>query len=215
MASNTAESNFRSAFQSFGARGGIAATDSSGTGSSSGAGGAFGRASDWFGGVRSQVAGYVPVSLGGNGGQPQEEDWLGLTWFQRMAGFALCVAGGIACFMIAFFVGLPMFVISPSKFATSFTFGSILMMLSFALLRGPMAHLRALTSRERLPFTGAYLGSMIFTLYASLGANSFLLTIIGTVVQILALVYYFTSYSPFSGRSLRFGSSMAGGLLPL
>ncbi|KAF9401457.1 protein transport protein sft2 [Mortierella sp. AD011] len=164
--SSNAESNFRSAFQSFGARGGVSATDS--TGSGSGSGGAFDRASSWFGGVRNQVAGYVPISLGGSGGQPQEEDWLGLTWFQRMAGFALCVAGGVACFMIAFFVGLPMFVISPSKFATSFTLGSILMMTSFALLRGPMAHVKALITKERLPFTGAYFGSMVFTLYASL-----------------------------------------------
>ncbi|KAF9114573.1 hypothetical protein BGX27_010456 [Mortierella sp. AM989] len=212
MSSNTAESNFRNAFQSFGARGGVTATDSAGSGSSSG--GAFDRASSWFGGVRNQVAGYVPVALGGGGGQPQEEDWLGLTWFQRMAGFALCVAGGVACFMIAFFVGLPLFVISPSKFATSFTLGSILMMSSFALLRGPTAHFKALITRERLPFTAAYLGSMIFTLYASLIANSFILTIIGTIVEILALVWYFTSYSPFSARSAR-SLSLGTSLLPL
>ncbi|KAI7828258.1 hypothetical protein BC939DRAFT_500911 [Gamsiella multidivaricata] len=194
------ENNFRNAFSSFGAQGGFAATDST-TGSGS-TGGAFGHASDWFGGVRSQVAGYVPASLGGSGGQPQEEDWLGLTWFQRMAGFALCVAGGVACFMIAFFVGLPMLVLSPSKFATSFTLG-------------PMAHLKALTSRERLPFTGAYVGSMVFTLYASLIAKSFFLTAIGTIIEIQALAWYFRSYSPFTGRSIGLGSSMAGGLLPI
>ncbi|KAG0353990.1 hypothetical protein BGZ54_001904, partial [Gamsiella multidivaricata] len=198
------ENNFRNAFSSFGAQGGFAATDST-TGSGS-TGGAFGHASDWFGGVRSQVAGYVPASLGGSGGQPQEEDWLGLTWFQRMAGFALCVAGGVACFMIAFFVGLPMLVLSPSKFATSFTLGSILLMTSFALLKGPMAHLKALTSRERLPFTGAYVGSMVFTLYASLIAKSFFLTAIGTIIEIQALAWYFRSYSPFTGRSIGLGS---------
>ncbi|KAF9419178.1 protein transport protein sft2 [Entomortierella beljakovae] len=166
MPSDSAESNFRNAFKSFGARGGVSATDNAGSSSSSGSG--FDAASSWFGNVRNQVAGYVPVSLGGGNGQPQEEDWLGLTWFQRMAGFALCVAGGLACFMIAFFVGLPMFVISPTKFATSFTLGSILMMTSFALLRGPMAHVKSLITKERLPFTGAYFGSMIFTLYVSL-----------------------------------------------
>lgn len=78
MSSNT-ESNFRNAFKNFGARGGVAAADT--TASSSGSGSAFNRASDWFGGVRSQVSGYVPISMGG-GAQPQEEDWLGLTWFQ-------------------------------------------------------------------------------------------------------------------------------------
>ncbi|KAK5809630.1 Got1/Sft2-like family-domain-containing protein [Linnemannia elongata] len=211
MSSNT-ESNFRNAFKNFGARGGVAATDT--TASSSGSGSAFNRASDWFGGVRSQVSGYVPISMGG-GAQPQEEDWLGLTWFQRMAGFAICVAGGLACFMIAFFVGLPLLVIKPSKFATSFTLGSILFMASFALLKGPVAHLKALFSRERLPFTGAYLGSMIFVLFSSLYLNNYFLTIIGTVIEIFALLYYFTSYSPFSGGSIRLGSRMASGLLPI
>ncbi|KAG0046891.1 protein transport protein sft2 [Gryganskiella cystojenkinii] len=210
MSSNT-ESNFRNAFKNFGARGGVAATDS--TSGSSSTDGAFGRASSWLGGVRTQVQGYVPVSLGGT--PQQEEDWLGLSWFQRMAGFAICVAGGLACFMIAFFVGLPLLLVSPSKFATSFTLGSLLLMTSFALLRGPMAHLKALTSKERLPFTAAYLGSMIFTLWASLGAGSYPLTIVGTVVEIFALLYYFTSYSPFSGGSIRLGSRMASGLLPI
>ena len=45
-----------------------------------------------------------------------------------MAGFAICVAGGLACFMISFFVGVPLLWIKPSKFATSFTLGSILLM---------------------------------------------------------------------------------------
>ncbi|KAG0292477.1 protein transport protein sft2 [Linnemannia gamsii] len=210
MSTNT-ESNFRNAFKNFGARGGVAAAD---TGASSSGSGAFNRASDWFGGVRSQVSGYVPVSMGG-GAQPQEEDWLGLTWFQRMAGFAICVAGGLACFMIAFFIGLPMLLLKPSKFATSFTLGSILLMASFALLKGPAAHLKALISKERLPFTVAYLGSMIFVLYSSLVMGKYIQNKIGTVIEILALLYYFTSYSPFSGGSIRLGSRMASGLLPI
>ncbi|KAF9209018.1 protein transport protein sft2 [Haplosporangium sp. Z 27] len=207
--SNNAESNFRNAFKNFGARGGVSATDNA----TSSSGGSLGQASNWFGNVRNQVSGYVPVSLGGTS-QPQEEDWLGLSWFQRMAGFAICVAGGLACFMIAFFVGLPLLLLKPSKFATSFTLGSILLMASFALLRGPMTHLKALISKERLPFTGAYIGSMVFVLYSSLVANSYILTIIGTVIEVLALVYYFTSYSPFSTGSIRLGTRMAG-ILPV
>lgn len=111
-----------------------------------------------------------------------------------------------------------------------------------------MAHLKALISKERLPFTAVYFGSMIFVLWASLGvstgptlclmvrakrsgsltnrtktnnvvlhsqAQSYILTIIGTVIEILALLYYFTSYSPFSTGSIRLGSRMAGGLLPV
>ncbi|KAG0258126.1 hypothetical protein DFQ27_004796 [Actinomortierella ambigua] len=144
---NSAESNFRNAFKSFGARGGISVTDNASASSDSGA---FSRASDWFGGVRSQVSGYVPVSLGGSSGQQQqqEEDFLGLTWFQRMAGFAICALGGIACFAI------------------------------------------------------------------TAGIFGFFLTIIGSVIQIMALLWYFTSYSPFGTNQIRLGSRMTS-LLPV
>jgi len=45
-----------------------------------------------------------------------------------MAGFAICVLGGVACFFIAFFLGIPLLLINPAKFATGFTLGSILFM---------------------------------------------------------------------------------------
>ncbi|KAG0073980.1 hypothetical protein BGZ92_003602 [Podila epicladia] len=102
--SNT-ESSFRNAFKNFGARGGVSAGASGVSGSNRPEASGFGsRASNWFGGVRSQVSGYVPVSLGGSQ-QPVEESWLDLTWFQRMAGFGICLAGGLACFMISLFNG--------------------------------------------------------------------------------------------------------------
>jgi hypothetical protein len=97
--SSSTESNFRNAFKNFGARGGVAASD---TAASSSGGGAFNRASDWLGGVRSQVSGYVPVSMGG-AAQPQEEDWLGLSWFQVLFFFQ--------------FINLFLFIVPPPKIA--------------------------------------------------------------------------------------------------
>lgn len=47
--------------------------------------------------------------------------------------------------------------------------GSILILVSVAMLRGPMQHLRHMMSVERLPFTLTYLGTMALTLYFSLG----------------------------------------------
>lgn len=49
--------------------------------------------------------------------------------------------------------------------------GSILMLLSVALLRGPWAHVKHMMSIERLPFTVAYIGTMVLTLYFSLGVS--------------------------------------------
>ena len=49
--------------------------------------------------------------------------------------------------------------------------GSILILISIAMLRGPMAHIRHMMSVERLPFTLSYLGTMAMTLYFSLGVS--------------------------------------------
>lgn len=49
--------------------------------------------------------------------------------------------------------------------------GSILILISIAMLRGPMAHIRHMMSVERLPFTISYLGTMAMTLYFSLGVS--------------------------------------------
>ncbi|KAF9206382.1 hypothetical protein BGZ59_011690 [Podila verticillata] len=207
------ESSFRNAFKNFGARSGVSAGASGVSNTSRSTTSGFGgRASNWFGGVQNQVSGYVPVSLGGSQ-QPVEESWLDLTWFQRMAGFSICIAGGLACFMIAFFVGIPLIVGRPSKFAVSFTLGSLLWMASFAILRGPMTHLRALVSKERILFTITYFGSMAFVLVASLYLRSQLLTLVGTVIEGFAFLWYFASYSPFSGGSIRLGTQI-GSLLP-
>ena len=61
-------------------------------------------------------------------------------------------------------------------------------MYSFALLNGPIAHLKHILSRERLPFTVAYLGSMIATLYFAIGVSNF--KKIWVVIYIFVLVYY-------------------------
>jgi hypothetical protein len=49
--------------------------------------------------------------------------------------------------------------------------GSILVLVSVALLRGPLSHLKHMISKERLPFTISYLGSMFLTLYAAIGVK--------------------------------------------
>ncbi|KAG2172012.1 hypothetical protein INT43_001489 [Umbelopsis isabellina] len=88
--------------------------------------------------------------------------------------------------------------------------GSILMLISVALLRGPWAHVKHMMSLERLPFTAAYLGTMGLTLYFSLGARNYILTIISAVLQIIALLWYFGSYIPGGVATLRYGSWMVG-----
>lgn len=49
--------------------------------------------------------------------------------------------------------------------------GSILVLVSVALLRGPLSHMKHMLSKERIPFTVSYLGSMALTLYAAIGVS--------------------------------------------
>lgn len=53
-----------------------------------------------------------------------------------------------------------MLLLVPSKFATSFTLGSMLFIVAFAMLRGPRAVLRQLVSPDKAIFSVIYLASI-------------------------------------------------------
>ncbi|KAG2199437.1 hypothetical protein INT47_011549 [Mucor saturninus] len=154
-------------------------------------------ASNAFSNVSNSVQGYIP--LGGNT-EEEEDPWYQLSRVERVMAFALCLVLGIGCFALSFFF-LPIF---PGKFAATFT-------LSVALLRGPLSHMQHMLTKERIPFTVSYLGSMALTLYAALGLRTTLLTIIFAIIQIIALLWYVGSYIPGGISTLRYGTSYIGG----
>ncbi|CAG8503651.1 21296_t:CDS:2 [Cetraspora pellucida] len=142
--------------------------------------------SNFFGSIGNRVQGYIPLT---NNNGEQDDDWFTLTRWQA-------------------FVSLPLLAINPRKFVVTYTMGSLLILSSFALLHGPLAHLRHIFSRERLPFTIAYLGSMVATLYFAIGLRNTILTIIFSAIQVIALIWYTVSYLPGGTSTLRFGSRM-------
>ncbi|CAO3681637.1 unnamed protein product [Rhizopus stolonifer] len=160
-------------------------------------------ASNTFSNVSSTVQGYIPI---GTNVEEEEEPWYQLSQLERVMAFALCLALGIGCFCLSFFF-LPLFL---GKFAATFTLGSVLILLSVALLRGPWSHIQHMISMERLPFTLSYVGSMVLTLYAALGARNLILIIIFSALQIIALIWYVGSYIPGGVATLRYGTSYIG-----
>jgi len=82
-------------------------------------------------------------------------------------------------------------------------------MVGFAVLQGPLAHLKHITSPERLPFSGAYFGSLALTLYFAIARQAYLPTLICAIVQCAALVTYFLSNFPGGTTTLIFGARMA------
>nr|CAG8544880.1 6622_t:CDS:2 [Entrophospora candida]CAG8618063.1 14116_t:CDS:2 [Entrophospora candida] len=124
-----------------------------------------GNTSSFFGSIGNRVQGYLPLN-----NAEVEEPWYALSKWQRFIGFGVFFAGGAFLFLIAFLT-LPLLAIKPRKFAATYTVGSVMIIISFALLHGPMAYLKHVTSRERLPFSIAYFGSLVATLYFAIGVN--------------------------------------------
>jgi len=147
----------------------------------------------------------------------EEEAYFALSRWDRLLGFGACLLGAAACFFVAFLT-LPALALMPRKFALAFSLGSLLVMIGFAILVGPINHLKHLVSKERLPFTIPYFVSLGLTLYFSVGLKSYIGSIIFAIVQIVALVSYIAAYFPGGTQTLRFGGSMAlrgaGSLLP-
>lgn len=130
---------------------------------------------------------------------------MGMNYQQRFKVFCALLAISALFFALAFFVGLPMLALRPQKFALSFTFGSILFMSSFAILKGPMAHLQSLFVREQLLFTTIYFMSIFTTLYLTFsygGASGYVLVMGASGCQLVALLWYLISFLPGGSAGL-------------
>lgn len=120
------------------------------------------------------------------------------------AYFFAILAAGIVMLLLAFTLFLPVVMLAPSKFAITFTLGSLLIMSAFVSLKGWRGQLQHMLTRERLPFTIAYVGSMGGTLYAAMAMHSYVLSIICCAAQVVALLYYILSYFPGGTAGMKF-----------
>ncbi|KAI9451261.1 ER-to-golgi vesicle protein transport Sft2 [Lactarius psammicola] len=212
MANSSAESNFRTNLSQFRWARGV--TDDS---QSSGTQPQAGNSRNPFSRFYNAVGGsYVP--LRSNERSNEDEAYFALSRWERLLGFLACLAGAAVCFAVAFLT-LPLLAVRPAKFALSFSLGSLLVMFGFSVLIGPINHIRHLMSKERLPFSVAYLSSLGLTLYLALGPHSYLGSLIGAAIQVIALVSYVLAYFPGGTQTLRFGGQMAlrgaGSMLPV
>jgi len=92
---------------------------------------------------------------------------------------------------------------------------------------GPYQYATHLISGPRLPFTATYLGAIALTIYFAVGVSlesnlhsveantpqlhSTLLTLLSSMVQLVALVWYLVSYFPMGSQGLRFAARVGGG----
>ncbi|PTU22471.1 hypothetical protein P175DRAFT_0433622 [Aspergillus ochraceoroseus IBT 24754] len=133
----------------------------------------------------------------------EEDSFLALSRWDRMLIFFACNLGAAVCFVICFFL-FPVLSMKPRKFAVLWSVGSLLFLLSWAVLMGPKTYAKHLVSGPRLPFTAAYFGSIGLTLYFAIGLHSTFLTLISSIFQLAALLWYIVSYFPMGSTGLQF-----------
>lgn len=163
--------------------------------------------------------GYVRLPTTENPGAPlpapsrreEEEGFFALSRWDRLlifGGFNLAAAALFAICIGLMFTGVG--VLAPRKFAILWSMASLLFLLSWAVLQGPITYAQHLISGPRLPFTAAYFGSIALTLYFSLGLRSTFLTFLAAIVQLVCLVWYLVSYFPMGSTGLRFAARFGG-----
>ncbi|KAK0612944.1 Got1/Sft2-like family-domain-containing protein [Bombardia bombarda] len=137
----------------------------------------------------------------------EEEGWFVLSRWDRLLVFGACNLAALACFVICFFLFPVLSLSRPRKLVVLWTLGSVLFLASFAAVMGPWAYVKHLSSGPRLPFTGAYFGSLGLTLYFSIGLRSTILTLISAIAQLACLVWYLVSYFPMGSSGLRLATT--------
>lgn len=145
-----------------------------------------------------------------NSNVSEEPSWFTLSRVERIIGFLACLGCSILCFSLSFFL-FPVLAIKPRKFGLLWTMGSLLFVLSFGILQGPVNYTKHLLSRDRIVFLAVFFSSVFFTLYTSVILKLTILTIIASVIELFAVLYYTVSYFPFGAGALTwFTSYMAG-----
>ncbi|KAL1188418.1 hypothetical protein V5N11_027476 [Cardamine amara subsp. amara] len=128
--------------------------------------------------------------------------------------FGLLLASGAFFIFIAFTMFLPVMVLMPQKFAICFTLGCGFIIGSFFALRGPQNQLTHMSSRERLPLTLGFIATMVGTIYVSMVLHSYILSVLFSVLQVIALAYYCISYFPGGSSGMKFlGSTLTSSAL--
>mmetsp|Transcript_17478 Transcript_17478/g.37968 ORF Transcript_17478/g.37968 Transcript_17478/m.37968 type:complete len:231 (+) Transcript_17478:8-700(+) len=148
---------------------------------------------------------------GQQGLQDEMNEYLNLSYSQRLTLFAACFAGGVGMLFLAVLM-LPMIVLRPAKFALAFTFGNLLCLGSTAFLVGVRAQLSAMFHPVRWVAACLYCGGLCITLFACFygGSLRYLLVLASIIVEVLAMIWYALSYIPYARQLI---SSFFPGLI--
>ncbi|EEY63414.1 uncharacterized protein PITG_15138 [Phytophthora infestans T30-4] len=125
-----------------------------------------------------------------------------MSWNTRFKYFVGMAMLGMLFFGMAS-IFLPLIMVRPSKFALSFTLGSMCCMGAFAMLKGPAAYISGLLQPNRLLLTSAYFVTLGCTLYSCLILGNYVFVVLSSVMQLMTLGSFALSAFPGGNSSLK------------
>ena len=113
-------------------------------------------------------------------------------------------SGVFFLFLSTFF--LPMIVVAPKKCANLINIGSILIISSFAVLKGPYKFLVTdnLLNKERFFPSWCMLISIIMTLWSSMIIKSYMFTMASLAIEIVCLMNFVCSFFPGGDTGMKY-----------
>jgi hypothetical protein len=166
--------------------------------------------------INRTSGGWIPVSTQSTD-QPttttSSEGCFGLTKIQRFVLLIMCSVMSVICYIIALF-SLPTLIFAPQKFALTYTMAGLLSFTGIAVNKGFFTFVKHMVSQDRLYFTLVYIFTTAGTLYAVFGAKSYILTLFFVIIQLGALVWYYSNYLPFRANSW-FTRAASSSMLPI
>jgi hypothetical protein len=137
--------------------------------------------------------------------QQQQDDndvsqlFASMTYRQRLLAFAATFAFGLFCEFLA----VTVFLLRPTKFAKLYTLGNIALFASTRFVVGWQRQLRNMADPSRAVASVVFVLAMLLTLYCAVFLQRLGVTLLCTIVQTAAGVWYGASYVPFAQRCLR------------
>lgn len=119
--------------------------------------------------------------------------------------FILLMIGlGLLCVSLIF---LPVIIISPYKFVLCFSFGSLIILISFIFIWGTKAYFETLFSKNRFLFTLLFLSSILLGIMFA-WSGYFFFSLLCSIFQLVSLIVFTLSFIPGGKVGISFIGSM-------
>ena len=117
--------------------------------------------------------------------------------------FTLCLMIGLI-FLFFSIISLPISLFNPSRFISTFSLGSLIIIFSFIFYYGSQEYTSIIFSRERRKLTISYLCSLLIGFYFMMNPTYYLISFGCNLIQFIILIMFVLTFIPGGERGIEF-----------